>query len=72
MESKSKKLPTCSIGEKEYLTVEEAAAWTGFSTRALDRFRAMGLKIIKVNKSQAGRVLYKKEHLREFLDAFTE
>lgn len=62
----------CSIGEKEYLTVEEAAAWTGCSTRALDRFRDMGLKIIKINKAKTGKVLYKNEHLREFLDAFIE
>ncbi|WP_373802714.1 hypothetical protein [Bacteroides heparinolyticus] len=62
----------CSIGEKEYLTPEEAAAWTGCSIRALDRFRDMGLKIIKVNKTKTGKVLYKKEHLREFLDAFVE
>ncbi len=61
--SKKKQSITCSIGEKEFLTIDETMAYLCVSDAILRRWRNEGLKYIELE----GRIYYAKEHLKEFL-----
>lgn len=54
----------CSISEKEYLKLKEAAAWIGVSENTIYKWQIKGLKAIKIGKNK----FYSKKHIREFME----
>lgn len=55
---------TCSISEKEYLKLGEAAAWVGVSENTIYQWQKKGLKAIKIGKNK----FYSKKHISEFME----
>ncbi len=60
----------CSIGDKEYLTPTEAAAYLSTTPEGLIEYRAKGLRYSKLGTSQNSRVYYSKENIAKFIDQF--
>lgn len=67
-ESKSaaKRVVTCSIADKEILSVREAAAWTNVSAQTLSEWRKEGLRYIR----KGGFVFYLKQDIIKFLQKY--
>lgn len=62
----AKRVVTCSIGDKEILSVREAAAWTNVSAQTLSEWRKEGLRYIR----KGGFVFYLKQDIIKFLQKY--
>ncbi len=57
----------CSIAEKDFLTAEEVQVYLDIKPTTLQKWKHEGLKYIKVGESRTNKVLFSKEHIKEFL-----
>lgn len=55
----------CTIGEKEFLNLDEACAWLDVGVTTIYEWRKKGLKCLKIG----GVTRYSKKHLTEFMEA---
>lgn len=58
----------CTIGEKEFLNLEEVCAWLSVGTSTIYDWEKRGLKCLKIGKIKR----YSKKHLAEFIEAFEQ
>lgn len=61
-------LPYCSIGEKRFLTTEEACAYVSISRDTLDEWCRQGLPRSKLGTTRASLVRYDKLEIDRFLE----
>ncbi len=66
--NKTKNNTTCSIKDKEYLTLEEACVWLSVSKQTLYSWEKIGLPVIKTGNAKQSLKRYSKKHLSEFIE----
>lgn len=57
----------CPIAEKDFLTTSEVIAYLSISPLTLQKWRDMGLKVIKMGDGKTDKLFYSKKSIEEFL-----
>lgn len=60
----------CPISDKDFLTTNEAAAYLSVSPGTLQKWREMGLKVIKLGDGRTDKLFYSKTSINEFLKSY--
>lgn len=62
----------CTIGEKRYLTVDEAAAWLGIGREKLDEMRRQGLRTVRLGIAKNAHIRIDKEDIIKYLESWKD
>lgn len=68
-EDKQKKL-FCSIGEKDFLTLQETMAYLSVSQNTINKWREAGLRTIKLGDGKNDKVYFSKKSIAEFMEKY--